>query len=68
MSIYVSRAKRNHISTSIESSNSFSDLSTVPLVPTTAAGRYVARNFAVPPALADFLAAAAGLGNAEGRA
>jgi hypothetical protein len=56
-SLHVSRAKRNHISTTLEPSN----------MPATVAGAHLHRRYWVPASLADLVASLAGLGLEEAR-
>jgi hypothetical protein len=57
------RARQQKLPKSITLNSEYpSEFRAVPLMPSTAGGKFILRHFAVPPALADFLAAAAGIG------
>jgi hypothetical protein len=63
-SLYGFARERNHISTCVEWSNPIIEM---PAAPSTAAGAYLSRRYHVPTAIADLVAALAGLGLEEAR-
>jgi hypothetical protein len=66
-SLHVSRAKRNHISTTLEPSNTPAEVPVPPRVPATVAGAHLHRRYWVLASLADLVASLAGLGLEEAR-